>query len=64
MADLAYNSMQINYNREFRGPSRATKLGLTSSRFQEEHISKHAKEVIEEIKLKDRSYLKVLTETI
>lgn len=56
--------MRINYNREFRGPSRATKLGLTSSRFQEGHISKHAKEVIEEIKLKDRSYLKVLTETI
>ena len=51
--------MRVNFDRDFRGPPRADKLKLSSARFQEKHMSKHAKEAIEYVKKKDRSYLSV-----
>ena len=51
--------MHINFNRQFRGPEKANFLALTSSRYQEKRMSDHAKEAIEYVKSKDRSYLKV-----
>lgn len=51
--------MQISHNRELRGTHRANQLGLTSQRFHEDRMSEHAREQIESVKLKDRSYLKV-----
>ena len=53
-------ALQLRFDRDTRGPPRATKLGLTSSRYHEHHISKNAKEAIEYVKLRDRPYLKVL----
>jgi predicted metal-dependent hydrolase len=51
--------MQVNYNREFRGPEKAKKLNLHSSRFKDTHMTHRAKEAIEYVKRKDRSYLTV-----
>ena len=51
--------MQINYDRELRGKQRAAKLGLLSDRFSQPQMSESAREEIERVKLKDRSYLKV-----
>ena len=42
-----------------RGSKKAKKLGITSSRFKYEEMSKHATEAIEYVKLKDRTDSKV-----
>lgn len=51
--------MKLNETSSFYGPEKARKLGLTSSRFKEKHMSDHAREEIDKIKRKDRSDIEV-----
>ena len=51
--------MELRFNRDVRGVERAKLLGLNSSRFYEGRISENAQEAIDNVKKKDRSYLKV-----
>ena len=52
--------MKLNEAPSFYGSAKAEKLGLTSNRFREKHISHHAEEEMDIIKRKDRSDIEVL----
>ena len=42
------------------GPKKAAKLGLTSNRFSQQHMSDNAEQAINYVKKKDRSEIDVL----
>ena len=57
--NLIIREMKLNESPSFYGAEKAEKLGLTSSRFREKHMSHHAEEEMNIIKKKDRSDIEV-----